>query len=159
MARDKVWLGVTAIVINNNGDWLLLKKQYSGMRGMWSTPAGFVDNGETADQAVLRELYEETGIKGEVQGVIGLRSGVIKGLISDNMILFLVKPTTTEITAILPNDEIEIVEWRSPEAILSDQSVSPMIHHLVHSMSSAISLTSTESPGAHFNYTHYHLFT
>lgn len=77
MARDKVWLGVNAIVINEAGEWLLLKKQYSGMRGMWSTPAGFIDNGETADQAVLRELYEESGIEGEVQGVIGLRSGVI----------------------------------------------------------------------------------
>ncbi|RAK47106.1 NUDIX hydrolase [Macrococcus epidermidis] len=159
MARDKVWLGVNAIVINDAGEWLLLKKQYSGMRGMWSTPAGFIDNGETADQAVIRELYEETGIKGEVQGVIGLRSGVINNEISDNMILFLVKPLTTDITIQFPNDEIEVVAWRTPEAILQDKTVSPMIHHLLQEKSEAITLTSTESPGAHFNYTHYHLFT
>lgn len=159
MARDKVWLGVNAIIINAQGEWLLLKKQYSGMRGMWSTPAGFVDNGETADQAVLRELREETGIIGEVQGVVGLRSGVIKDVISDNMILFLIKPLTTEITVPFPNDEIEIVAWRKPEDILQDATVSPMIPHLINSMSKPISLTSTESPGAQFNYTHYHLFT
>ncbi|WP_233680013.1 NUDIX domain-containing protein [Macrococcoides caseolyticum] len=159
MARDKVWLGVNAVVINDKGEWLLLKKQYSGMKGMWSTPAGFVDNGETCDQAVLRELHEETGIKGEVIGVIGLRSGVIKNTISDNMIIFLVKPAHEEITVNLPNDEIAAVEWRAPEAILADNTVSPMIHHLIHSMAQPINLTSTQSPGAHFNYTHYHLYS
>lgn len=159
MARDKVWLGVNAIVINNEGEWLLLKKQYSGMRGMWSTPAGFVDNGETADQAVLRELYEETGIEGKVLGMIGLRTGVIKNTISDNMILFLVQPKSTTITVTLPNDEIEQVAWRTPDDILQDNTVSPMIHHLLAQLSDPITLTSAQSPGAQFNYTHYHLFT
>ncbi|MGK0553686.1 NUDIX domain-containing protein [Macrococcus capreoli] len=159
MMRDKVWLGVNAIVMNEKGEWLLLKKQYGGMRGMWSTPAGFVDNGETADQAVLRELYEETGIQGEVIGIMGLRTGVIKEEISDNMILFLVKPLSTQITVTVPNDEIEIVAWRSPQSILQDDTVSPMIHHLLNDMSEPITLTSTVSPGKKFNYTHYHLFT
>ncbi|WP_414043654.1 NUDIX domain-containing protein [Macrococcus animalis] len=159
MTRDKVWLGVNAVVINEEGEWLLLKKQYSGMRGMWSTPAGFVNNGETADQAVLRELYEETGIEGVVKGVIGLRTGVIKEVISDNMILFLIHPKDTIITVQLPNHEIEQVAWRKPNDILQDNKVSPMIHHLIEDLSETITLTSTQSPGAQFNYTHYHLFS
>lgn len=159
MKRNKVWLGVNAVVINESNEWLMVKKQYSGMKGMWSTPAGFVENGETADQAVIRELKEETGIEGVVKGIIGLRTGVINDIVSDNMILFLVTPTSCKITVDFPNEEIEIVAWRNPESLLLDPAVSPMVPYLINHMSKPISLTSTTSPGAQFNYTHYHLYT
>jgi 8-oxo-dGTP diphosphatase len=70
----------------------VVKKKYSGLKGMWSLPAAFVQANETVDQAVVREIFEETGIRTEIEGVIGLRSGVINGEISDNMLMFLLKP-------------------------------------------------------------------
>lgn len=55
-------------------------------------PAGFVNEGETVDEAVKREVLEETGIVAHVKGIIGVRSGVIRNEISDNMIIFLLEP-------------------------------------------------------------------
>ncbi|TDM12538.1 NUDIX domain-containing protein [Macrococcus lamae] len=153
-----VWLGAAAIVINEHDEWLVVQKQYGGLKDMWSMCAGFVDAGETADQAVLRELQEETGIIGEVMGVIGVRSGVIKELISDNMIIFLVKPLTTEITISLPNDEIKNVKWEKPDFLLADSMCSPMVHEFINNLSEPLPLNSKTPPGKQFNYSTYHLF-
>lgn len=158
MKRDKVWLGVSGLVINEQGEWLVVTKQCGGMKGMWSFPAGFVDNGETADQAVLREIYEETGIEGSVEGVIGLRTGVIKDIISDNMIIFLVRPAHTTIRQDIPDEEIKDVQFRSTDDLYQDDYCSPMVRALIDEMQEPLRLKSTTSPGPQFNYTHYHLF-
>ncbi|HEY2044932.1 MAG TPA: NUDIX hydrolase [Jatrophihabitans sp.] len=40
-------------------------------RLLWSLPKGHVEAGETAEQAAIREVGEETGITGEIVGVLG----------------------------------------------------------------------------------------
>ncbi|MBR9972243.1 NAD(+) diphosphatase [Magnetospirillum sulfuroxidans] len=45
-----------------DGDNILLHRQPSWPAGMWSVLAGFVEPGETLEQAVIRETHEETGI-------------------------------------------------------------------------------------------------
>ena len=40
-------------------------------RLLWSLPKGHIEEGETAEQAALREVREETGIAGEILGELG----------------------------------------------------------------------------------------
>jgi 8-oxo-dGTP pyrophosphatase MutT (NUDIX family) len=40
-------------------------------RLLWSLPKGHVENGETMQQAAVREVSEETGIRGRVIGTLG----------------------------------------------------------------------------------------
>lgn len=40
-------------------------------RLLWSLPKGHIEHGETAEQAALREVAEETGISGEILGELG----------------------------------------------------------------------------------------
>lgn len=54
-----VTLGVRAVVIDEAGAVLLLRHSY--VPG-WHLPGGAVDPGESADAAVLRELFEETAV-------------------------------------------------------------------------------------------------
>lgn len=54
-----VTLGVRAVVIDERGAVLLLRHSY--VPG-WHLPGGAVDAGESADAAVLRELFEETAV-------------------------------------------------------------------------------------------------
>jgi 8-oxo-dGTP diphosphatase len=55
-------VGVGAIILN--GDQILLeKRKNSPGKGKWSVPGGLVDLGETAEQAIIREVKEETGLE------------------------------------------------------------------------------------------------
>ncbi len=42
---------------------LLIKRKYDPFKDSWALPGGFVKNGESLEQAVQRELLEESGIK------------------------------------------------------------------------------------------------
>ncbi|KAH8900182.1 putative ADP-ribose pyrophosphatase [Thozetella sp. PMI_491] len=59
---------VVAILNKESGPELLLEKQFRPPAGkiVIEFPAGLVDEGETPEQSVVRELMEETGYVGEV---------------------------------------------------------------------------------------------
>ncbi|PQJ79029.1 NUDIX hydrolase [Polaribacter porphyrae] len=42
---------------------LLIKRKYEPFKNKWAIPGGFIQGDESLEQAVERELYEETGIK------------------------------------------------------------------------------------------------
>ena len=42
--------------------------------GSWTLPGGGLDFGEDPEAGALRELGEETGLEGEVRGLLGVHS-------------------------------------------------------------------------------------
>lgn len=51
-----------AIMLAVRGDFCLLGRQAAWRPGFWSCLAGFVEPGETIEQAAARELFEEAGV-------------------------------------------------------------------------------------------------
>ena len=66
---DRPWLGVGGIVFKDDQVLLVKRGKEPGL-GRWSIPGGVVDLGETAAQALEREIQEETGLIVEVRELV-----------------------------------------------------------------------------------------
>lgn len=58
---DRPAVGVGAVLIHE-GRVLLIKRGKEPLRGRWVVPGGTVEVGETLEQALVREVQEETGL-------------------------------------------------------------------------------------------------
>jgi 8-oxo-dGTP diphosphatase len=67
-----------AVVVIKNSEILMLKRKGSEGDGTWAIPGGKVDFMEDPADAVLRELTEETGIKGSSVEFIGYTNDIHK---------------------------------------------------------------------------------
>lgn len=61
-------------VIFEGDDVLLIRRRRPPFRGRWALPGGFVEYGEMVENAVVREVLEETGLKAKVLKLVGVYS-------------------------------------------------------------------------------------
>ncbi|MBX7070006.1 MAG: NUDIX domain-containing protein [Microthrixaceae bacterium] len=67
-SRPEVAVG--AICVQDDA-LLLIRRGHGPAAGRWSVPSGRIERGETAAEAVVRELMEETSLAGVCGGLIG----------------------------------------------------------------------------------------
>ena len=67
-------LTVDAVITDEKGKIIFIKRKNPPYHGLWALPGGFVEYGETVEDAVLREVKEETGISVEIRGLLGVYS-------------------------------------------------------------------------------------
>lgn len=132
-------IGVAAAVVTDS-KILLVQEAKGPYAGCWGLPKGHVEPNESIEEAVLRELFEETNIVGEVSGFIGLRTTQTRqgvGLFLCYKITansFETQPQETEISDIrfITADKFDSIEWVSAamrgfaEVALKDTSL-PLI--------------------------------
>lgn len=132
-------IGVAAAVVTDS-KILLVQEAKGPYAGCWGLPKGHVEPNESIEEAVLRELFEETNIVGDVSGFIGLRTTQTRqgvGLFLCYKITansFETQPQETEISDIrfITADEFDSIEWVSAamrgfaEVALKDTSL-PLI--------------------------------
>lgn len=125
---------VDGVLVNEEGQYLLVKRRNAPLKDLWWVPGGRVHKGETFEQAFHRKMREELGI--EVQLLAPL--GVTQELHADDprggeqgvhavSVVFLARPLSEEITL----DE-QSSEWgyfdELPEGLPAPQRLDTWIH-------------------------------
>jgi ADP-ribose pyrophosphatase YjhB (NUDIX family) len=97
-----------AVLIEQDGHVLLVRRVNEPFRGMWTLPAGFVDAEEDPAQAAEREALEETGLTVHVTKVLDVIAGREHPRGADFVIVYAAEILSGEI---FPADDVDEAGW------------------------------------------------
>jgi 8-oxo-dGTP diphosphatase len=81
-------------ILERGGRLLLVQRKFDPRAGAWCLPAGFLEYGETPERCAVRELYEETGIRGRLLGLHGVYAGMDDPRVRSVLILYRAEPVS-----------------------------------------------------------------
>lgn len=109
-------IGAGAIAIHERRV-LLVRSIYGVTKGRYLLPAGRVNLGELPDVAAAREMFEETGLRVEIEGLLGIRLWVMNDGEQNYFFMFRGK-LLSSIADLRPNlDEIDDARFFSREEL------------------------------------------
>jgi ADP-ribose pyrophosphatase YjhB (NUDIX family) len=95
--------------------FLLIKRGLAPAKGMWGFPSGFVETGETSEDACIRELKEETGLSGHIVKLAGVMCVEDREVYGDMLIVsYVVEVDDGEL---IPGSEVEDAKFFNPEEL------------------------------------------
>ena len=97
-----------AVLIEQDGRVLLVRRGNEPFRGLWTLPAGFVNGGEDPAEAAARECLEETGLSVHITRVLDIISGREHKRGADFVIVYLAEVVSGEL---VPADDADAAEW------------------------------------------------
>jgi NAD+ diphosphatase len=110
------------IMMVTDGDRALLGRQPSWPEGRYSTLAGFVEPGESLEDAVVREVAEETGVEVTDVTYFGNQPWPFPQSL---MVGFFARAVTTEVT--VDGDELSDARWFTREDMKSGAEAGTLI--------------------------------
>ena len=98
-------VSVAALVTNSEGEILLVNSPWRG----WEYPGGLIEPGETFQDALRREIREESGVEIRITGFVGICKNIERDVVN---IDFIAEYVSGDLT---PSDESTEVIWATPE--------------------------------------------
>ena len=122
--------GVIGILFQDNKVLMVQRAAHLIMGGAWCFPGGHIEQGETSDQALVRELKEELGLEVTCErrlGEIEVANGYVLDVFIASCARLALQPSAHEIAEVrwVSSDEISIISPglpsnRQAEAMLRD---------------------------------------
>ena len=105
---------VTGGILEKNGKFLLVEENKKECRGKWNVPAGGLVENESLIEGAKREIYEETGCKVEITGILEIINMILEEI---NVVCFLFNTKIIEENIKADGEEISNVKWFTYEEI------------------------------------------
>jgi mutator protein MutT len=105
----KAELAVGAVVVDPGGRILLVRRARPPGVGTWTLPGGRVETGETMEEAVVREVREETGMSARVMCALGVVPIAREGFAFAIHEYLLLAPAAEP----FPGDDVDDARWAS----------------------------------------------
>ncbi|MEO0293407.1 MAG: NUDIX hydrolase [candidate division WOR-3 bacterium] len=90
---------------------VLIKRGIEPSKGEWALPSGFMEVGESPEEAALREFYEETSLRGRIVDLLGVYSQKIEIYGDLVIITFLVEVTGGKAKARDDAIDVDFFSW------------------------------------------------
>jgi 8-oxo-dGTP diphosphatase len=102
---------VGAVIRDDAGRLLMIVRGHEPGKGLWSIPGGRIEPGETPEQAVVREVREETGLDVSCGPLLGTAelSGLDGAIVDIRDYLAFVRPGSVEAAA--AGDDAAALRW------------------------------------------------
>ena len=105
---------VTGGILEKNGKFLLVEENKKKCRGKWNVPAGGLVENESLIEGAKREIYEETGCKVEITGILEIINMILEEI---NVVCFLFDTKIIGENIKADGEEISNVKWFTYEEI------------------------------------------
>ena len=105
---------IAGCIIEKNNKILMVKEAKKKCYGQWNFPAGHLEENETIKEAAIREIYEETGCKVKLTGVLPIVHEFNK---NENLIMIRFVAKIEEENIKFNESEILDVKWIDIEDI------------------------------------------
>lgn len=104
------------VVIPSEEGVVLIRRGSDPFEGQWALPGGFVEVGETVEQAAAREAAEETGLAVEIARLVGVYSEPERDPRGHNVsVAFLARVLSGQMQAATDASEVEVLDPASVE--------------------------------------------
>ena len=116
-------LMVDVIIPSENGV-VLIRRGNDPFRGQWALPGGFVEVGETVEEAADREAAEETGLAVEVARLVGVYSDPERDPRGHNVsVAFLARVLSGDLVAATDASEVAVLDPSSVELAFDHRKI------------------------------------
>ncbi|MGC1446645.1 MAG: NUDIX hydrolase [Xanthobacteraceae bacterium] len=112
------YLAVSAAIFRG-GSVLIVRRGRAPAKGIYTLPGGGVELGETLEQAVIREVREETSLDIEPVELVGFRQVIARDTAGRVERHFVILPFAARYIGgeVLLNEELSEADWRAPSAL------------------------------------------
>jgi len=120
---------VGALIQDQTGEILLVKKGYGIFKDLWTLPEGYAKEQETPEQALIRELKEELGAEAKVGHLLGVR---FRRTEEESTVYFIFKAMVLNLDG-LKVDGQELVDFKlmSKEKALADEQTYSLVKFIL----------------------------
>lgn len=121
---------LVSCIVHSDAKLLWIRRGLDPAKGLWAMPAGFMEQGESLQQATVRELGEETGL---VIAADALELSVLSSLTFINQVYVVFRVYHREVTLRPPSAEVQDIAFLKESEVPWQQLAYPETEHYMRS--------------------------